>query len=92
MKRTTFRIKIWVSLAITTASLVLASGASALTNARAESGGAVAPQVPVVNTPSGFNWADAAIGAAIALATVLAAIAVAHLARNRNRSRLAASH
>ncbi len=90
MKGTTFRIKVWFTFAIATASLVLASSASAKMYAGDAGGSAVTLLVPVASTPSGFNWTDATVGAAVALATVLAALAVAYLARNRNR--LAASH
>jgi hypothetical protein len=87
MKRNRLKIRIWLTLALTATSLALASSASAF-NAAEAGGPSVTPQVPVVTSPSGFNWADAAID----LTVVLAAIAVAYLARNRNRSRLAASH
>jgi hypothetical protein len=41
------------------------------------------PQTPLVaTTESGFSWADAGIGAAIALAAAFGSIAVARLAHN----------
>ena len=89
MKRNRLKIRTWLTLTIGAASLAFASSASAMYPA-ADIGGSAPVTPPVVAGPSGFNWADAAIGAAVALAVVLAAIAVAHLARNR--SRLVASH
>jgi len=91
MAQATFKIKIWISLAIATASLVLASGASAMYNAQDDAGAvATPPPTPVVGGSSGFDWADAFIGAAIAAAVIVAGIAVARLARGRGR--LVASH
>ena len=90
MKRNRLKIRTWLTLTIGAASLALASSASAMLPAADVGGSAVTPPAPVAVNPSGFNWADAAIGAAVALAVVLAAIAVARLARNR--SRLVASH
>lgn len=90
MQRTTFKIRIWTTLAVAAASLAVASSASASLYTGDVGGSSVTPQTPVVTKPDGFNWADAAIGAAIALAAMLAAIGLAYLARNR--SRLAASH
>ena len=82
------KIRIWLTLAVAAASLALASSASAMK--MIDIGPSVTPQTAVVVTSDGFNWADAAIGAAVALAVALAAIGVAYVARNR--SRLAASH
>jgi len=90
MKRNRLKIRIWLATAIGGASLALASSASAMLNAGVAAGPSVTSQVPVAANPGGFAWADAAIGAAVALAIVVAALAVAYIARNR--SRFAPSH
>ena len=71
MKRTTFRIKIWVSLAVACGSLALVSSASArLYTGDLNDPPARTPQAPVSTPSGGFSWADAAIGAAVGLTTV----------------------
>ena len=90
MTRTTHKIRIWLTLAVGAASLALASSAQAMFPADVAAGPALTPQAPVVSSPSGFNWSDAVLGAAVAIAVALLAISVAYVARNR--SRLAPSH
>ena len=89
MQRKTFKIRIWTTLAVATASLAVASSASAF-NAGDASSATAAPQTLVISTSNGFSWVDAAIGAAVALAVGLAVIGLAYVARTR--SRLATSH
>ncbi len=76
-------------MAFAATSLMLASSAGArlYTGDLADT---ATPQVPVVANPSGFGWADAAIGAAVALAVALTALGLAYVARNR--SHLETSH
>ena len=90
MKCNRLKIRFWLTMAFAATSLALASSASAMFPAADLAGPRVAPQVPVVATPSGFAWADAAIGAAVALAVVLIALGLAYIARNR--SHLETSH
>jgi hypothetical protein len=87
--RTTYKIRIWLSLAVAAVSLVVVSSASAML-AASDGGIPTTPPAPVVTTPNGFNWGDAVIGAAVALAATLAIVGLAYV--TRNRSRLAASH
>ncbi len=87
MKRNRRRIRIWLTMGLTAASLALASSASALVDVSDAGGASSARQVPVVVTHGGFNWGYAIIGVAVGLA----AIAAAYVARN-HRGRLAASH
>ena len=92
MTHTTHKIKIWLALSIGTAALVLASSASAMHNA-ADAGGALMPvstAAPVADTTGGFDWAAGLIGAAVAAAVLVAAIAVVRLSRTRGP--LAESH
>jgi hypothetical protein len=90
MQRDVLMIKVWLTMAITMGSLALSDQALAMRNANDDGGAIVTPQAPLVASSDGFNWADAAVGAAIALAVALAAIAVVRIARHRNR--LAPSH
>jgi hypothetical protein len=83
-------IKVWLTMAIAMGSLALTAQASAMRNALDDGGATATPQTPTLAAPDGFAWADAMIGAAVTLALVLAAIAVVHTARHRNR--LAPSH
>jgi hypothetical protein len=90
MTQATYTMRIWLSLAIATVSLVLASSAAAMHNAEDAAGAvAPAPTVPVTGG-SGFDWTDALVGAAVAAAFIVGAIIVARLARGRGR--LVASH
>jgi hypothetical protein len=94
MYRDPLMIKIWLTMAIATGWLLLTQPASAMSKVTDDGGATVTPPTPLVASSDGFNWADATIGAAVALAVTLAvalaAIAVVHAARNR--SRLAPSH
>jgi hypothetical protein len=83
MKRNRFRIRIrvWLALAFAVASLGLASSAQAVVLSDGGGGQSGTPQTPLVaTTDGGFSWADAGIGAAIALAVAFGSIAVARLA------------
>lgn len=84
------RLTIWMTMAVTAASLALASVASA-TNVIDTGGPSAAPNVPPTAVPTGgFNWSDFAAGVAVALALALIAVTVAYAANHRGR--LAASH
>ena len=84
MKRNRLKIRIWLTMAVAATSLVLASSAGArlYTGDLADT---ATPPAPVVVNPSGFNWADASIGAAVALAVALTALGLAYVARNRRQ-------
>ena len=86
MKRRHFRIRIriWLALAVMVASLGLASSAQAVGLADSDGGPSGTAQTPLVaTTDGGFSWADAGIGAAIALAAAFGSIAVARLVHTR---------
>ena len=85
MKRNRFRIRIrvWLALAFAVASLGLASSAQAVVMSDGDAGANGTSQTTLVaTTDGGFSWADAGIGAAIALAAAFGSIAVARLAHN----------
>jgi hypothetical protein len=85
MKRNRFRIRIriWLALAVAVASLGLASSVQAMVMSDGDAAPGGTPQTPLVaTTDGGFSWADAGIGAAIALAAAFGSIAVARLAYN----------
>ena len=84
MKRNRLKIRIWLTMAVAATSLVLASSAGARLYTGDLGDTATAP-APVVTNPSGFNWADASIGAAVALAVALTALGLAYVARNRRQ-------
>jgi hypothetical protein len=90
MKRNRLKIRFWLTMAFAATSLVLASSAGASLYTGDVGDTVTSSPAPVVADPSGFAWADAAIGAAVAVAIVVAALAVAYIARNR--SRFAPSH
>jgi hypothetical protein len=90
MKRHRRRIRIWLFMGATTASLVFASSAAAVRNAYDDSGPLVNPQAPVSTTSPGFDWTGPAIVVAAAVVLALVAYAVTHVARNR--ARIAPSH
>ncbi len=90
MKRHRLTIRMWLTMAVTAASLVPASTAAAMLNANDGAGPIVAPQAPVTATPQGFDWTNLAIAVAVVVVVAIAAYVVAHVARNR--SRLAPSH
>ena len=78
------RVRFWLTLAVAIASLGFTSSAFAM-NASDAAGPSATPQAPVVATPDGFNWSDAAVGAGAALGVALCCIALAYLARSRTR-------
>jgi hypothetical protein len=85
MKRNRFRIRIriWLVLAVAVASLGLASSVQAMVMSDGDAASGATPQTTLVaTTDSGFSWADAGIGAAIALAAAFGSIAVVRLAHN----------
>ena len=90
MKRNRLKIRIWLTIAVAAASLVLASSAGARLYTGDVGDTVASSPAPVVADPSGFAWADAAIGAAVALAVALTALGLAYVARNR--SHLETSH
>ena len=90
MKRNRLKIRFWLTMAFAATSLAIASSASARLYTGDVGDTVTSSPAPVVADPSGFAWADAAIGAAVTLAVALIAIGLAYVARNR--SRFAPSH
>lgn len=90
MKRNRLKIRFWLTMAFAAVPLAFASSASAMLNSGDPGGPSVTTSAPVVANPSGFAWADATIGAAVALALALIVIGLAYVARSR--SRFAPSH
>ncbi len=90
MKRKRLKIRIWLTMAVAATSLVLASSAGARLYT-GDLGDTATPAAPVAANPGSFDWADAAIGAAVALTVTLVVLGVAYIAR-RNRSGFATSH
>ena len=88
MRRRQLRIRRWFSFTLAFALVVLtvASSASAMVTV-SDGGGSATTQAPVAATPSsdGFNWADAALGASIALGVALGTAGMLRVAGNRRR-------
>jgi len=91
MRRNRYRIKIrlWLALAVAIASLGLASDASARLYTGDAYGSATAPAPVMVAPNDGFNWADALLGAGVALAIAAGSAGVVLLARHHRRTGLA---
>jgi hypothetical protein len=77
---------IWLTLAVATASLVFATGASAVIPA-GDAGGTTGS---TVTDSSGATWSNVTIGVALAIALVLVGLGAAGVLRNRGR--LATAH
>jgi hypothetical protein len=90
MKRHRRRIRIWLFMGATTASLVFASSAAAVRNAYDDAGSIPSPQAPVSSAPEGFDWTGPAIAVAVLVLVAVVAYAVTYTARNRGR--IAPSH
>jgi hypothetical protein len=86
MRHNHLKIRIWLALAVAIASLGFTSSALAMLPAADGTASGATPLVPTVtSTGSSFNWADAAVGAGVALGVTLSGIGIAYLARNRTR-------
>jgi hypothetical protein len=90
MKRHRRRIRIWLFMGATVASLVSASSAAAVPYAGDGGGPAVTTQAPVSTTPQGFDWTNLTIVVAVAVFVAIAAYAIVYAARSRGR--VAPSH
>ena len=87
MRRRQLRIRRWFfTLAFAVVVLSFASSASAMVTV-GDGGGSATTQAPVAATPGsdGFNWADAALGASIALGVALGTAGMLRVAGNRRR-------
>ena len=85
MQRTSNKIRIWLTLAVATVSLALASSASAMFNTSDPGATNAAPQTPVVTPTNGFDWNAALLGASVAIVIALCLVGLAYAARNRTR-------
>ena len=89
--RFTIRIRLWLALAVATASLGLVSSASARLYLGDIAGASTTtPPAAVLTSPdNGFNWGDALVGAGVALAIAAGSIGVVYVARHHRRTGLA---
>jgi hypothetical protein len=85
MRHNHLKIRIWLALAVAIASLGFTSSAFARPYIDDSYDPSVTFQAPVVATPAGFSWSDAAVGAGVALAAAVGGIGIAYLARSHRR-------
>ncbi len=93
MRRRRYRIRKWLVVAAAAGALVIPAAAQARPLSGNEfaygNGGQqpvlVSPKPPTVTTTGGFDWADAGVGAGIAVAALIGGTAIVLGARHRGR-------
>jgi hypothetical protein len=86
MRRRHFRIRRWLAVAAALVALSFASSASAMPVFDTGGGSATYSQTaPASESSGGFDWADAAIGAGVALGAALSGAGIVRVAGNRRR-------
>jgi len=81
MRLNHLKTRIWLALAVATASLGLVSSASAMP----QDGPVVKTTQPATVPSSGFEWGYALLAAGVVVALAVAAVAIVHASRNRSR-------